>query len=620
MSAGVFVDQIFAEAIRPIPRLTVSQWAEKYRVLTSVASAEPGPWKNSRTPYLREIMDRLSSHDDAQFIIVKKGSQVGMTEAGFNAIGYFIDVDPCPMLYAMPTEAGAKKNSNTRFDPMVRGAKSLAEKIPVDGSKKKNNSILLKQFPGGVLVFCGTNSAAPLRSMPARVIVLDEVDNMPVDVDGEGSPIDLAIARTRTFSRKKIFILSTPTTEGASMITSEFENTAQKKYFVPCPHCGLYQTLEWEQVRWDPGQPDSANYLCSGCDENIAERHKPFMLKNGEWRDTVPEKASAIRVGYFISALYSPLGWYSWANAVDDYEKAVGKPEKEKVFFNTVLGETYQEKGDAPEWQNLFERRENYPTYRPPKEVVLLTAGVDVQKDRIELEILGWGKGKETWSVDYRVLVGDTDSTGPGSAWAQLGKMIDEPIVRVDGKSLPVMKWAIDTGYNTQEAYSFCRSFDPVRVVPIKGQANQATVLTPPRPVDRQGIKGKVAGSLGLWNIGANILKSQVYGFLRQKLNEDGSRPPGYCHFPSAYDEHYFKMLTAEQLQKKIINGYPKFEWVKTQPRNEALDCRIYAMAAGEMLGVSRFQEADWEALNTMYLAKVERPKESRERRSSIWD
>lgn len=609
----------FLEGLTPIKRLTVSEWAQQYRVLSSVSSAEPGRWRNSRVPYLVEIMDRFSPYDDAQEIIVMKGSQVGVTEAGFNAIGFYIDNDPCSMMYVMPTEATVKRNSKIRFDPMVDASDSLRRKISPAKSRDKENSVLQKSFAGGVLVFCGANSPAPLRSIPVRILVLDELDAMPSDVDGEGSPVDLAKARSRTFAQKKLGLISTPTQHGASMIEAAYLQTSQRKYFVPCPHCGLMQTLEFENLVWGEN-PETAKYKCDGCDELIEERYKTFMLSNGQWQDTKPELASRRVYGYHISAMYSPLGWMSWSDIVREYKDSEGDEAKRKVFVNTILGETYKEDGEAPPWEQLFARRENYPTYCPPKDVIVLTSGVDIQKDRIELEIVGWCQGKRSYSIDYRVLVGDTADTSPGEVWDQLAKVVGEIWIREDGKEMPLMKMCVDTGFRTTEVYDFCRRFHPSQVVPIKGSENQSVVLTPPRPVDRSQIQGKTVGTTALWSVGVNILKSELYGWLRLNINEDGTFPDGYCHFPSAYDAHYFRMLTAEKLQKRIVRGFPRYEWVKDYARNEALDCRNYARAGAYMLGIDRWKEEDWKAQESSYgIRQDSKPKISK-KKSSFWD
>lgn len=610
-----FIDQVIARAIRPAKRLSVSEWADENRQLSSVASAEPGRWRTSRTPYLKKIMDALGTYSDYSKVVFQKGSQIGATEAAYNVVGYYIDTDPCPIMSVMPTDMSVRKNSTTRFDPMIRASPSLRAKVAPEGVKKKQNSILQKSFPGGVIIFCGANSAAPLRSTPVRVLILDEVDNMPLDVAGEGSAIELAEARTRTFSRKKIFILSTPTLEGISQITAECDNTDKQMYFVPCPHCGTMQTLEFEQFRWTPGKPETVIYQCADCFEGIDERHKTMMLANGEWRVTKPENVRSDITGFFLNALYSPLGWLSWAQIIDAWEKAK-TPEKQKVFYNTILGVSYSEKGEVPEWQGLYERRENYPVYSPPPDVVLITAGVDIQKDRIEIELVGWARGLQTYSIDYRVLQGDTAEV---KVWDDLARILDEKFTRADGREIGISRMCVDSGYNTTQVYNFCRRFDPSRIVPTKGNAGQNVILSPPKPVDRSDRSGRKAGTTMLWTVGVDILKAELYAWLRLTQNEDGSYPDGFCHFPTAYNEAYFEMLTAEQIVKKINRGFPVYVWEKKRQRNEALDCRVLARAAAEMLGVSRWRPDDWNAWESRLQKKITQIQRER-KRGSFWD
>lgn len=614
------VIQSFKDGLKPIPRLKPSEWSDTHRMLSSTSSSEPGPWKTSRTPYLKEIMDCFTPYSDIQEVVIMKGSQVGLTEAGFNIIGFYIDTDPCPMMYVMPTDGVVKRNSKIRFDPMVEASPQLRQKINPSRVRDKTNSMLEKAFPGGVLIFCGANSPAPLRSVPIRLIVLDEVDAMPSDVGGEGNPIDLARARTRTFPQKKVMIISTPTVEGASMIEQEYNSTDQRRFFVPCPECGLFQTLEFESLRWETTA--DVRYECCGCGHLIEERNKPKMLKLGEWRSTKEENKSMRRVGYHLSALYSPYGWYSWAEAAQQYENAGTDAEKLKVFYNTVLGETYKEKGDAPEWDALYSRRENYPTYRPPAKVVFLTAGCDVQKDRLELEIVGWCKDLQSYSIDYRVIPGDTSSTGPGSVWETLGKLMQEQWQREDGRILMIRKLAVDSGFNTSEVYNFCFSQDISRVSAVKGRESLNMAVAAPRPVTFK-FNGKPIKFNALWTVGTSFLKAEIYGKLKLKVNEDQSFPPWYCHFPSAYEPYYFRMLTAENLQKRIVRGFAVYEWVKSFARNEALDCRIYARAAMAMLGAERWSDADWTIIEKSNdIGPGEKPtrKTNKAPKSSFWN
>lgn len=621
MGVSIFEPIIgFIDGIRPVERLSTSEWADKHRFLSSVASAEPGRWRTSRTPYLRELMDHFSQYSAVSEVIVIKGAQLGFTEMGFNILGYNIDIDPGPLMYVMPTVETVKRNSKIRLKPMIQSTPSLARKIQESKSRDSGNTIFQKDFPGGTLILSGANSASSLRSVPIRVLILDEVDAFPPDLDGEGSPVDLAKARTRTFARKKVFMLSTPTIHGASLIETEYISTSQKKFFVPCPHCGTYQHLVWKNVKWERGDPSSAKYECFDCEKMIEERFKTEMFAAGEWRSTAPENDSATRVGYHINSLYSPFGWYSWPDAVNDWLEA--KKDKTqtklKVFVNTVLGETWKETGDAPEWQNLYNRRESYSVNSPPNDVAIVTAGVDIQKDRIELEIVGWCKGKRSFSIDYRVLPGDTSGK---KVWDDLALIVSETWTRPDGVVIPLSRMAIDTGYNTTEVYTFCRRFHPTQVMPVKGQAKQVVILSQPRAVDKNR-KGKKIGQLALWNIGVSMLKQEIYGVLKLKKDDAGFAPPGFCHYPMAYDQHYFKMLTAEELRKNKNNkGFTIYEWVKIRDRNEALDCRVYARAAAAAVGIDRWTTADWDAMAQSFVprTKTAPPNGGKKRKSSFW-
>jgi phage terminase large subunit GpA-like protein len=608
----------FFDGMKPIPRLTVDQWADKYRYLAPTSSAEPGLYRTDRTPYLREIMAKLSDSDPCQEVVFIKGAQVGATEAGFNWLGYIVDIAPGPTLIVAPTDAMSKRNSKMRLDPMIEATPRLREKIKPARSRDSGNTTMQKDFPGGTVVLTGANSAVGLRSMPVAKLFLDEVDGYPIDLDGEGSPIDLARARTRTFARRKIFIVSTPTIEGRSAIDAEWKQTDQRRFYLPCPDCEHMQYLQFENLKWDAGSPDTAAYACEECGSLIEERFKGWMLARGEWRATNPEGGNGLKVGYHINSLYSPYGWYSWANAAKDWEDAEKEVSKQKTFINTVLGETWKEEGEAPPWENLFNRREQYRIGRPPVDVSFLTAGVDVQKDRLEMEVVGWCRKKRSYSVEYRVLQGDTASR---DVWDKLAECMSEAWVREDGVEMQLRMMAIDTGYNTQHVYEFCRRFANDRVIPVKGKDDQQVMVTPPKAVDYTAL-GKKIGKVKVWTIGVGIAKSELYGWLRQEKAEDGTAPSGYCHFPE-YDTTYFKGLTAEQLEVKIdTKGFRKYSWVKKFDRNEPLDCRVYARAAAAVVGIDRYEDAEvfWQnvAPRKVDVVAPAKPKR-RERGSSFW-
>ncbi len=605
--AGLF------DGLRPVSRISVSEWAEKYRILSPKASAESGPWRNSRTPYLVEIMDRLSAISVAQKIVFIKGSQIGATEAGVNWIGYVIDIAAKSMVIAMPTDEMVRRTSKLRIQPMIDTCKSLARKIGSSKERDSGNTILFKEFPGGVLAMTGANSAASTKSLPIPYTYLDEVDSYPLDIEGEGDPISLFTRASRTFANRKIFVTSTPTIEGGSIIDNEFQKTGQRYYFVSCPDCGAEQHLVFEQLKWEKGKFNTVKYECIHCNHQIDESNKTKMLASGTWRATQPDNEDGIVYGYHLNSLYSPLGWYSWSDIARDYEDSIGDEPKTKTFVNTVQGLTYKEKGEAPAWGALFGRRAPYAMGKPPAACCFLTAGVDVQRDRLEMEIVGWCENKVSYSIDYHVFLGETSKP---EVWQNLDEMLNKTFIREDGIDMRIRIMAIDTGYNTSMVYDYCHRQDSSRVIPIKGMDNQVTMVTPPRAVQvsRSGTK---VGKVKVWTIGVSMIKSELYGWLKNDPNEDGTFPPGYCHFPQ-YEQHYFRGITAEQMQFKVVKGYRKYEWVKKYDRNEPLDCRVYARAAANVLGMDRFSKNDWEALK----GAQNKPKQNKPqaKKSGYWD
>jgi phage terminase large subunit GpA-like protein len=610
--------QGFLDGIRPERLITVSEWADSYRYLAPEASAEPGRWRTDRTPYLREIQDRLSSSDPCQEVVVMKGAQLGFTECGNNWTGYVMDVSPGPMLMVMPTDGTVKRNSKIRIAPMIESTPRLRDKVATAKSRDGDNTTFSKSFPGGVLIMTGANSAVGLRSMPARFLFLDEVDGYPNDLDGEGSPIDLAKARTRTFAKKKVFMISTPTIDGASAIQTEFADTDQRYFHVPCPHCGGMQELKFSNLKWTDNDPTTTQYQCEHCAELIDERHKGRMLAQGQWIVTAPDKAGTRRYGYHLNSLYSPLGWYSWVDAAREFIDAnkSNDTNKMKTFVNTVLGECYVEKGEAPAWENLYNRRETYSTNKPPNDVVFLTAGVDVQKDRIEVEIVGWCCGKRTYSIDYRVIVGETTTKAP---WDKLAEIVGEKWLREDGGEMGLNLMAVDTGYNTSHVYEFCRRFDYTKVIPVKGSDSLGVIVANPKAVDTSR-GGKKIGRIKVWQAGVSVAKSELYGFLKSERDEDGNAPDGYCHFPQ-YAQEYFRGITGEQLQFKLVRGFKRYEWVKKYERNEPLDCRVYARVAAAVIGMDRWNATQWDAMSQSYsTGPNQQAQTKRKKRESIWD
>jgi len=599
------IERAWREGLVPDPLLSVSEWSDRHRMLSSKASSEPGRWRTSRTPYLKAIMDCLSPTSPVERVVFMKAAQLGATEMGSNWIGYVIHHAPGPMMAVWPTVEMAKRNSKQRIDPLIDESSILRELIAPARSRDSGNTILAKEFRGGVLVMTGANSAVGLRSMPVRYLFLDEVDGYPIDVDGEGSAVALAEARTRTFSRRKIFIVSTPTIAGVSTIEREYEASDQRRYFVPCPHCGHRQWLRFEQLRWERGEdgnfPDTAAYVCESCEVPIPEHHKTWMLEHGEWR-AMADGASRT-AGFHLSSLYSPIGWRSWKDVAAAWESAISKEAGSaaaiKTFKNTELGETWVEEGEAPDWQRLLERREDYRIGTIPVGGLLLTAGADVQKDRIEVSIWAFGRGKESWLVEHRVLMGDT---ARDEVWKSLASVLRETWTHKTGCQLGLGRLALDTGFATQEAYAFVRGVRDPRLMAVKGVARGAALVGTPTAVDATSGGKKLRRGIKVFSVAGGIAKLEFYNNLRKspEVAEDGITiryPAGFVHLPKV-DAEFLQQLCAEQLiTRRDRNGFAIREWQKMRERNEALDCYVYARAAAAASGLDRFEDRHWREL-----------------------
>lgn len=581
--------EAWTEGFKPDPLLTVSAWSQKYRYLSTKASAEPGLWRNSRTPYLVSIMDSLSPSSSCEKVVFMKGAQIGGTECLNNFVGACIDNFPGPFLLVNPTQDMAKRNSKTRIAPLIEECPQLRSKVREAKSRDSGNSILQKEFLGGILVMVGANSASGLRSMPAKYLGLDECDAYPGDLEGEGCPCQLAEARTRTFSKRKIFYCSTPTFAGRSRIEREYLESNMSLYYVPCPNCGEYIPIEWESLRWDKNL-EWVKCACPECGELFDEHHKAKILGEGKWIARNPE--SKVH-GYQLSSLYSPLGWFSWTQAVKMHLNAKSDEEK-KVFTNTVLGRTFADAADVPDWEELYNRRENYQIGTiPDKKIAVLVAGADVQKDRIEMEVVGFCPNMESYSIDHQVIYGNT---AEDEVWGELSKRIRYIYpTSCDGKDMAIRMVAIDSGFRTQEVYRWVRGENQSQVICIKGRETQSTVIGPSSSVDvtRRGKTWKAG--VRVWPVGTSVTKSELYGWLKRKkpLDEDDELPFGWAHFPE-WPEEYFKQLCAEQLVTRVVRGYQKFQWEKIRARNEILDLRVYARSCVTALGCDRWDEKRW--------------------------
>jgi len=567
--------EAFIDGLRPDPNLTVSEWADQYRMLSNKASAEPGPWRTDRTPYLREIMDCMSSSSSVQKVVFMAGAQLGKTEGINNVVGYMIAHAPGPALFVQPTIEMAKRLSKQRLDSLIHETPCLAEKVAPARSRDSGNTMFSKEFPGGILLLTGANSATGLRSAPCRWVLLDEVDAFPSDVDGEGDPCALAERRASTFSRRKIILTSTPTVKDMSRIETEYLASDQRRYFVPCPHCDHMQHLQWKNIQWRDADPKTAAYVCESCGTHIQEHFKSEMLRRGEWRPTATSEDKRT-AGFHLSSLYSPLGWKSWEEIVGEFLRAKNDAPLLKTFVNTVLGETWEEEvGAKLGAEGLRERAEFYPAGEIPEKASIVTAGIDVQDNRVAVGIYAWAEGEEAWLISHDEIYGDPAGT---KLWDQVDDVIFRTYTRTTGEEVKLAAIGIDSGgHFTSEVYAFCRQRMKRNVFALKGQSQRnKPPIGKPSKVDINYRGQVLKNSAEVFPVGVDTIKSTLFG--RLKHNEVG---PGYIHFHAEASAEYFKQLTSERQVVRYVKGFAVREWKKKAgDRNEALDCFVYSYAA----------------------------------------
>jgi len=552
------------EQLKPPPRLSVAEWADLERRLDSQSSAEPGRWITARAEYQRGIMDACSD-PSVKEVVVMCAAQLGKSEILLNTIGYHMAHDPAPILMMQPTVDMAQSFSKDRVTAgLLRSTPALRGKVKDSKAKDANNTTLHKVFPGGALSLVGANSPSSLASRPIRVVLCDEVDRYPPSAGEEGDPISLAKRRAATFWNRKIIEVSTPTNRGASRIELAYEESDKRKFMVPCHDCGERQELVWSQVQWtDPKNP---HYVCKHCGSCWTDANRNRAIARGEWVATKPFNGMA---GFHLSALYSP--WVVLADAVEEFLASKKDPMRLKTFVNTFLGETWEDQGEGVDDVEIAKRREDYEDM--PDQVVMLTAGVDVQDDRLEVEVVGWGAGEESWSIDYRVLHGDPSSP---QLWQQLDEVLLRTFEHPIGKPMIIRATCVDSGgHHTRAVYNYAKTRAGHRVFAIKGVGGEG------KPIVGRPSKNNI-GKVPLYPVGVDTAKEMFYARLR--MEEPG---PGYCHFHQRLDDEHFRQLTAEKQVIRYHKGYPKRGWIKTRTRNEALDVRIYAIAALAILNVN---------------------------------
>lgn len=585
----------WADGIRPPPILTPSEWADQHRVLSSRASSEPGPWRTDRTPYLREPMECLGVHHEAHTVVMQFGAQLGKSEAGNCWLGYLIHSEPGPLLCVQPTAEMAARYSRQRIAPLIAESSVLRDLVAAPRGRDESNTMAIKEYPGGVMLITGANSAAGLRSMPIRYVFADEVDAWPATLPGEGDPLGLALKRQSTFPNRKTLITSTPTIKGQSRVERLYLESDQRQYFVPCPHCGEAQVLIWQNLRWDDGDPSSVRYVCSICGAEIEEHSKSTMLPAGEWRAASEFHGVA---GFHLSTIYSPLGWTSWADLAREHQSAYQQMKKGdsstmQVFKNTRLAETWEPVAAQAVSEHELERFcGDYKFGTVIGSPVILTAGVDVQNDRLEVSVFAHDSDARASLVAHEVIVG---YPGDASTWDELSDLLDQQWPHADGVTYRKVDFAcVDSGgHFTEQVYAFCARG---RRLAIKGASWDLSGILGPLKFVEYGARKAIKHGHKFRIVAVNKLKSALV----ERLQLEPGAANSFA-FPKDILERcpqYFSQLCAERLIEVTQAGATRYRWVRRSGvRNEALDCAVYALAGTHVLRLHHVKPAQWDDL-----------------------
>lgn len=572
--------RLFAKIVsqlRPPPDITISEWSDQNRWLSEAVSSQPGPWRTAYTPYLREIMDTIGD-PDVERVVIMSAARAGKTSVILNMLGYFIDHQPAPIMIVMPAIEDGEDFSKEQLAPFIRDTRCVREKVYEVRSRDGNNTLRHKMFPGGFLALAGSNSPRSLAAKTIKYLAFDEVDRAPDSAGTEGDPVKLAEKRTQTYEGRgrKIILASTPTVKGASRIEKAYNQSTMERWCLPCPSCGELQPLSWQQMNFATVQ-----HFCREC--GCLHGQTEWTSGDGRW---LAENPDAITRGFHVNALSSPF--VRWETLIDEWREAItlseaGDNEQLKVFINTALGETWEERGEKVDQEGLLSRREEYHADIPDG-VCLLTMGVDTQDNRLAYEVVGWGAGKESWGIEYGELWGDPRV--PGSpVWNQLDDIIKKRRTYGNGRPLGVSCTAMDSGgHAPDQVCAYTKARQGWNVWAVRGEGGQG------KPLVKSWSTNKKTRAT-VFTLGVDTGKDEIVSRLRVS-----SPGPGYCHFPkgldgesiNGYDERYFAGLTAEKkVSVPTKNGFRKYQWVKPSgAANEPFDCHNYAGAALAILKV----------------------------------
>jgi len=565
------------KAFLPPKKLSLSEWADEYAYLSVESSAEGGRWRT--LPYQKGIMDAVTDPDIEQ-ISVMKSARVGYSKILNHIIAYHIHNDPCPIMIVQPTIEDATGYSKEEIAPMLRDTKCLQGLVSDAKAKDGQNTLLQKLFPGGNLTLVGANSPRGFRRVSRRIVLFDETDGYPASAGTEGDQIKLGIKRTEFFANRKIVAGSTPTVKDFSRIEKLFKQTDQRRYYVPCCNCNHMQYLRWANFECFENDPSTTIYKCEKCNYHIPHTKKRWMVERGEWRATAPYNGK--HAGFHIWAAYSYSPNATWQNLMEEYLACKNDQEQLKTFINVTCGEVYEDEYHTKASADGLSKRaaeEKYKEGIPPKEVLILTLGVDVQDDRLSMSVIGFGRNEEMYLIDRKVIYG---SPARADLWKQLDEVLQGKYTNEDGQELKIDTAAIDTGgHYTQETYQYVRERKQLGIIGIKGMGQKGKPpLGKPSKVDIN-FSGKVLKrGFELFPVGVDTIKTTLHNKLK-----DAEVGQGYIHFYPTTKASYFEELTAERQILKYKNGYQERVWVKKNNQaNEALDEMVYAYASFQRL------------------------------------
>lgn len=582
----------------PPPKLSVSEWAEQNFRLSPEYSAATGPLKLYR--FQREPIDCFGN-PFVREIVVMSATQMLKTLMLQVGVAHSIACDPGPILLAQPTETDAETFSKERLGPMCRDIAALRERVAPEKKTSTSNTVLHKVFKGGSLSLIGAQTAGNFARRSIRLFLADERDKWKRNIGKEGDGWSLGVKRTATFrSRAKLVQVCSPTVDGDSAIAEAYERSDQRRFHVPCPHCGENQVLAWGQVHWTDGDAETARYHCVACDRgwNDVERWAACESSAAEW---IAERPFAGVAGFWISELYSP--WKRLGEIVADFLAKKDSPETLQTFVNTTLAETWKQPGDAPAWEKVAARSGDYVLGQVPAQVRFLTAGVDVQGDRLEMAVWGWGRGRRRWLVDYQVIDG---SPTRDETWEALTEATQISYETEAGVSLPICRVGIDSGYEATKVYEWARRQGAGRVLVMKGYDSGVSLLGLPTGSDISQRGKRAKFGVKVWPVNVSMAKHELYGQIRLERAEGADAPAGWVSIPAdgwirPTHEEFCRQLVAEQYLVRVVKGYRKGEWIKARERNEALDTANLARAAAEHVGVSRMGDRDWARMDAQF-------------------